>query len=814
MPFNKKGLAVAGMLLCVLLSGAYHTLSAATLFGRVTDTTGQPLPFAVVRIPDLRQAAFADTNGFYELRNLPEGIFLVSVHMTGYQAQSRQVNLQQRTEANFQMALAVLEQQEIVVTGLSLSTLRNRNPAPLQSISMQQLQEQAGTNIVDALTTLPGVQQISTGPAISKPVIRGLSHNRVLTLTDGVRQEGQQWGDEHGIEVDDYNLGRVEVVKGPASLAYGSDALAGVINIISEPPVPTGTVLGEAVANYQTNSGQAALHLQLAGHQKALYWQVFGTGKQAHDYQNAADGFVHNTRFSGGNYGFVAGLNREQFSSRLSFSSFNQWLGIATGTRDTATGSFLQPVLVNGDEAWQPVGPGEGRSYRKSLPYQKINHLKLAWENTLFLKNSRRLSLTLAAQQNHRREYEELHEPDVPALDLQLRSFTWQLSYQMPFSKGWHLALGASGMQQGNLNQGEEFLIPDYHLLDGGVYAVLRKEWSDWLLSGGFRMDARRLSADALWLDEEGHRTAPGQPGGEVLFNHFRSSWLAPSGSIGLSYQAGRHTTLKLNVATGYRAPNIAELSANGVHEGAIRYEYGHPGLKAERSVQADLGLHFQSEHLLLDAAVFYNHISNFIFLRKLRNGAGLDSIPETHNGNSYPAFVYDATNARLMGGELYADFHPHPLDWLHLEAAFSYVNGQHLQGRDSMQYLPYMPPTRLTLALRASKKTLGPWLQNLYFRLAADRYFAKENVFSAYGTEDASPGYTLFGASLGADVHNRKGHKLFSLGIAAENLTDKIYQYHLSRLRFADENTVTGRRGIFGMGRNISVFLKVPFQF
>lgn len=814
MSFYKKGLAVCCVILCSLLPGAFSPLYAATLSGQVTDTGGNPLTFAVVQIPDLRQAAFTDTNGFYELKNLPEGSFLISVHLTGFQTQSRKIFLREKTTLNIQMPLAVLEQQEIVVTGLSLSTLRRRNPAPLQSIGLKQLQEQGSSNIIDALTALPGVQQISTGPAISKPVIRGLSHNRVLTLSDGIRQEGQQWGDEHGIEIDDYNLGRIEVIKGPASLAYGSDALAGVINIVSAPPVPEGSVQGTLAANYQTNPGLAALHLQLAGHKKSFFWQAFVTGKKAHDYHNAADGFVHNSRFANVNYGFTAGISRSRINSRLTFSSFNQSLGIATGLRDSATGAFLQPVVKDGEETLTPVGITEGRSYRKSFPYQHINHLKLSWENTLFLKKDRRLSLTLAAQQNHRREFEEILQPESPALDLQLRSYTWQLGYQMPLAKGWQLSLGSNGMQQQNKNKGEEFLIPDYQLLDGGVYAVFHKEWTDWYFSGGARLDGRSLVSDALWLDEEERRTTAGAAGSEVLFPVVTASWLAPSGSAGLSYQAGSGTTFKLNVASGFRAPNIAELSANGVHEGAIRYEYGNADLKAERSLQADLGFRYSSEHLLLDASVFYNHISDFVFLRKLSNAAGQDSIPHSNNEAGYPAFRYDATRARLMGGEMYADLHPHPLDWLHLEGILSYVTGQNQEGTDSTRYLPYMPPTRLTLALRATKKTLGPWLSDLYLRLAADNYFAKENIFSAYGTEQASPGYTLLQASAGADIRNRKGHTLLHIGISAENLTDKVYQYHLSRLRYADKNPVTGRNGISGMGRNISVFVKVPFQF
>ena len=112
----------------------------------------------------------------------------------------------------------------------------------------------ASTKIIDALCKIADLSQINTGAAISKPVIRGLGYNRVVVINDGVRQEGQQWGDEHGIEIDEYSVAKAEVLKGPASIMYGSDALAGVVNFITNVPVPEGTIKGNVLANYQTNN--------------------------------------------------------------------------------------------------------------------------------------------------------------------------------------------------------------------------------------------------------------------------------------------------------------------------------------------------------------------------------------------------------------------------------------------------------------------------------------------------------------------------------------------------------------------------------
>ncbi|MGN6567591.1 MAG: TonB-dependent receptor, partial [Flavipsychrobacter sp.] len=253
--------------------------SANELKGRVLDNNGAPLYGAVVELPDLKSGAVTDTGGYYHIANLPKGSYLVQVHLISYTTQTKTVNISGVTTANFTLGENVIEKNEVVVTGISRAGEEKRSITPIQSIGIKEIHENASSNIIDAITRVPGVNQVTTGPAVSKPVIRGLSYNRIVTLNDGVRQEGQQWGDEHGIEIDDYNVSRVEVLKGPASLMYGSDAIAGVINIISNDVVPSGKIMGNITTNYQTNNGLAALYARLGGNNNGFYWSVYGTGK-------------------------------------------------------------------------------------------------------------------------------------------------------------------------------------------------------------------------------------------------------------------------------------------------------------------------------------------------------------------------------------------------------------------------------------------------------------------------------------------------------------------------------------------------------
>ncbi|GAA0524691.1 TonB-dependent receptor [Chitinophaga japonensis] len=803
-------------LLCLLITGSsfagpLEEVYDNTLSGKVVDKAShQPLPGATVYLPDLHVGASADAQGNYTIKNLPKGRFLVEVRYIGYAAFTANVNINGATTHDFELSETLIEKNEVVVTGVNLATSLKKSPAPVSIIRRDYLDQHISTNIIDAIARIPGVNQLTTGPAISKPFIRGLGYNRVVVIGDGIRQEGQQWGDEHGIEIDDYNVGKIEVLKGPASLVYGSDALAGVVNIVPPPVLPEGHIKGNVAANYLTNNGQVSYHADLGGNLHGFSWNVFGTQKWAHDYKNKYDDYVFNSRFNNTNYGASIGLNKQWGYSRLSFTSFNQNLGLVEGERDSE-GRFLKVINVNGEE--QEAVADNFKSYSMNLPKQKINHQKIVWDNNLYLHNGGRLGLTLGYQYNQRREYEDVLAPDDPALRLRLKTFNYNLKYFFPEMAGWQTTVGVNGMQQQNRISGEEFLIPEYNLFDFGVFAITRKTFNKLTLSGGLRFDTRSLDAKALYLDEEGAPIAEPKDGGSTKFTAFDRNFSNVSGSVGLSYEASDKVVLKLNAARGFRAPNIAELAANGVHEGTIKYEYGNQDLKPEVSTQVDGGVEFNTQHVSLGANVFYNHITDFIFSHKLLNAAGTDSIPAEDNEEGYSAFKYEQNTANLYGGELMLDIHPHPIDWLHFENTFSYVRGTASNATDSTKYLPNIPAGRWLSELRGNFKKVGGTLRNAYVGLQMDMNLDQNNVFSAYETETPTEGYTLLNANLGADFVNRNKKVLFSLHFAVNNIGDVAYQNHLSRLKYAPENEATGRMGVFNMGRTFSVKLAVPID-
>ena len=793
-------------------AAARSRVAAPPFGGQLTDAkTGDGLPGVNVVFPDLKQGTATDANGNFSFSNLPRGRFTVQITSVGYNTVSRVVDTGSGQPLNVALSPAATEIGQVVVTGVSQATELRRSPVPTSIVDRTRLNQTSATNAVDAIAHTPGVSQITTGAAISKPVVRGLGYNRVVTLNNGARQEGQQWGDEHGIELDQYGVDHVEIIKGPGSLLYGSDAMAGVINFLAPDPLAEGRVTLQATANYQTNNNLQGYSLENAGNLGGLNWRVRGTRKVAADYQNRYDGRVFNSGYNEWDAGGYVGLNKSWGYSHLTFSSFNQNLGLSEGTRDSASGRFVRDVALPGGQVGsQVVADDELRGYTLYLPHQRINHLRFGTDNSFVIgERGGRLVVQANYQQNLRREFGNVLAPDDPDLYFQLRTVDAAVRYYLPEMAGWGVTVGATGERQQNRNLGHEFLIPAYNLTEGGVFGVVKKTFGRLDLSGGLRYDERRIDAQTLLLNADEQPVAAGTPGAETKFPGFRSTFGNYSGSIGGAYNLSDRLTLKADLARGFRAPNIAELGANGVHEGTIRYEVGSPALKAETSLQVDAGLSYVADHVRFSLDAFENSIDGYIFSRRVLNRAGQDSLVSTNP--DIGLFQYVQGRARLLGGEATLDFHPHPLDWLHFENSFSMVRARQLDVPADQQYLPFIPPDRFQSELRGNFRRQGKRLTNLYARVQLEQNFAQNRFFGAFDTETATPAYTLFNAGLGGDVADAQGKTLFSLYLTCNNLFDVAYQSHLSRLKYADYNYATGRRGIFNQGRTVSVKLVVP---
>jgi iron complex outermembrane receptor protein len=775
--------------------------SKLSLSGKITDArSGEPLAGASVYFHDLKTGSTSDAQGLYRIQNISTGQYVVEVSFVGHASVVEEIGLSGNTQKDFALTPSIIEGEAVIVTGVSSATSTKRIPIPVNIVRRENLFNNTSTNLIDNLSRIPGVAQVSTGPALSKPFIRGLGYNRVIVVNDGIRQEGQQWGDEHGIEIDEQNVNRAEVLKGPASLMYGSDALAGVVNIISILPSPEGSIKGNFLAAYQTNNRQRNLHLDIGGNSKGFVWGFYGSYKAAADYKNKFDGYVFNSKFNEKDYGAYIGLNKSWGYSHLYISKFDQHPGLVEGDRDDATGKFLKLVNDNGVESEEIATDKDFKSTDPFIPRQRIQHSKIVTDNSFNIRKDR-LTLTLGYQHNQRQEFGNILDPAEKSLFFDLNTVNYNIQYHFAQQKNWKTSIGVNGMQQTNKNKGIEVLIPEYSLFDIGGFIYTQKKIDKLTLSGGLRFDNRSLNSKEF------------KEGPDVIFQALTKKFSNVSGSAGLAYEASKIVTLKFDIARGFRAPNITELSANGVHEGSFQYIYGSSALKSETSLQTDAGIIIASEHVSFEMNLFYNAMQHFIFLHKLEAAGGGDSIVSI-NGDNFVAFTYSQQNAHLYGTEFNLDIHPHPLDWLHIENTFSYVKGMLSEEQDGSKNIPFIPAARLINEVKvdfAKKSKKG--FRNGFFKIELDNTFAQNNPFTGFNTETATKGYSLFNAGVGGDVMS-KGKTACSLFFAANNIGDVAYQNHLSRLKYAPENLVTGRMGVFNMGRNFSIKLNVPLSF
>ena len=667
---------------------------------------------------------------------------------------------------------------EVVVNGVTGQSLLRESPLPFLVVSSKELARQSSTNVVDAIARMPGMAQLTTGSGISKPVIRGLGYNRVAVVNDGIRQEGQQWGDEHGIEVDAASVNSVEILKGPASLMYGSDAMAGVIVFRSQPVLPKGTMKADVQSEYQTNNGLFGYSLNFGGNQQGMVWNMRYSEKSAHAYENKYDGRVPGSQFHERAASALAGVNKQWGFSHLILGYYHLTPSIIEGERDEESG-----VLEAADD-WKPKG------YGKTAPFQQIHHYKAVADNSFYIGDGGRLNAVVGYQQNRRQEFEESDEAE---LDFMLHTVNYDVRYLSPdFAHGWKISTGVNGMWQQSLNKGEEALIPAYKLFDFGIFATATKTWERWNLSGGLRFDRRHLHADER----------------EEQFSDFKRNLNGASGSLGATYCVSDNLHLRLNASRGFRAPNLSELGSNGVHEGSLRYEVGNTQLKPEGSWQLDMGIDYSSHIVSAQLSLFANHIDNFIFLQRMAaaDEAALHESNEESLG--YDAFRYTSGTARLWGGE--ASVVVHPFKRLHIENTLSYVATRLLHQEADSRYLPYTPQPRWTTNVRCDLLRQCRHVSNSYASVGLECHLKQDCVHTANDTETATPSYTLLNASAGTDVL-RHGKTLFTVCLTANNLLNRAYQNHLSRLKYADVNNVTGRRGVFNMGRNIGVKVIVP---
>ena len=728
----------------LFFGGTVLSYSQNTLKGIVTDINNEPIPGVEIYIPKLHKGTVTDIDGNYILKNLPNGTVTTVFSFVGFTSQSKSIELTEKiTVLNSTLKESVFTMDEVIVS-TPFNKLQSENVMKVEHKSIAQLQRQGAATLMEGLTSIAGVSQVSTGVSIGKPVIRGLTGNRVLVYAQGVRLENQQFGDEHGLGLNDAGVESVEVIKGPASLLYGSDALGGVLYFNPEKFANSHTVTSGFGQKYFSNTqGSNSSYYFKASDEKFKF-----LGRMTYvshiDYKIPNGNRVTNTRFK--EYDVKTGFqySNEHFLSTLRYNYNLLNLGINEG------------------------GISEQNTHRNpDFPRQKVHNHIVSLHNHIFFEGSS-LDADIGYLFNDRSEFEN---SNVASLRMLLNTINYTIKYNLPKLGEVEAILGVQGMHQTNKNKAEEILIPNATINDIGGFTTFNYPWKKNTIQAGLRFDSRTITTEKHGIE-----------GTQNFIDAIDETFSSFNASAGYKRNLTEKTVLRINLATGFRAPNLAELTSNGVHEGTNRFEIGNANLENEQNYQADLALEYKNEHIEFFANGFYNAINNYIFLSP--NGEIIDNTD---------VFNYKQDNARLYGGEFGFHFHPHPLDWLHLESSFETVTGK----QQDNEYLPLIPANKLSTTLRAEFEQ-GNWLQKGYVSIKLKNVFDQNKVSSF---ETTTKGYNLLNMGFGGNIQLKNTHFNFTANL--NNIFDTAYISHLSRLK-RDGIQNTGRTLVLGINFKI----------
>lgn len=596
---------------------------------------------------------------------------------------------------------------EVVVTGVSRAMLSRENPVTISSVSPKTIDRTVEANIIDALVkNVPGLNAVKTGPNISKPFIRGLGYNRVLTLYDGIRQEGQQWGDEHGIEVDAYNINKAEVIKGPSSLMFGSDAVAGVVSMFPYlPKEKDGNTHGRVLCEYQSNNGLIGNGFRLGSNSNKWLWIVRGSYRIAKNYTNAIDAKVYNTGFKEANAAATVGYTSSKGNSILNATLYDNLQGIPDGSRDSLSRKFTKQIYEGAldDITNRPiVSDAELNSYALSPLHQHIQHYRL-YTNNHYQVGSGEIDATLGFQQNIRREYNHPTAPEQAGLFVRLNTVNYGIRYLAPTFSNLEITIGVNGMYQNNKSKdATAFPIPDYHLLDIGTYVYAKWKRDKLTVSGGLRYDTRSLSSNNFYIATntvsrfDKQVFLPDTVGASLQFPSLKKQFNGISFSIGFTYQLSPQISLKTNLARGYRSPNITEIASNGLDPGAHIIYLGNRNFVPEFSFQQDLGISADFSNISTSISLFNNNITHYIYLTQLVDAQG-NAIVDAQGNKT---FQYQQSEARLYGAEASLDIHPQEWKGFHFSNNMAITYGiskkrEYVNKGTEGEYLPLIPPAK-----------------------------------------------------------------------------------------------------------------------
>lgn len=745
-------MALKYILLFLLSAGFCIAANAqSALSGVVSDMgSGKPLSHVTVYIPELQTGTLSNEDGTFTLSSLAPGTFTISFSYVGYKTVIMTVVIDAATPPlQIEMENTGIEGESVVVYGTRNSD-PDRTAVNISTMSLAEARERGSYSISDALSKLPGMSQLSTGRGISKPVIRGLYGNRIQTQLLGMRFDNQQWQDEHGLGLTDEGIDRIEIIKGPASIMYGSEAMGGVLNILEEKPSEKDRREQDLSARFFSNTvgGAADYGFRKWRDNKIMRLRL---GAESHgDYIDGNGNRVYNSRFDGisgkGTYGF---RKTQWYSTNNLMVSFNRF-------------GFLMDSELNRIDT---TAPRWSRNF--SGPHHQVFFTMVTSQNTIY-KGQTQWKVNLGIHSNLRQEQEGGNRI---SLEMLLNTFSGDAQWIRDISSTSEFTAGIQPMLQLNNNFGSRVIVPNATLAENGIFGYWRKSWNHLVFESGLRFDLKSITAfetsDFTFAEDDA-------AGKNLLF-------LSPNGSAGIAYQYAGHFTAKLNVSSGYRAPNLAELYSNGLHEGTLRWEIGDAQMKSENNINAEASVIYETKVFSGSASAYHNQFFNYIYLN-----------PTGEKYYGFDIYRYVQKDAYLQGGELTLDVSPVriPLDF---SAGYSLIRAK----TSDDEYLPFIPSDKIGGSLKLNlmeDKHPG----ETFITLGADYYFSQDRVGQF---ETPTGDYVLVNLGGGAVIHLT--NQIIEVSLICNNLLDAAYYDALSRYK---------DYGILNPGRDVNLNIRIPF--
>ncbi|MDX1350215.1 MAG: TonB-dependent receptor [Putridiphycobacter sp.] len=709
------------------------------------DSTAVPFPEAYIE--EYKHSFYGDLNGLIQLPFSETKLNPIQISAEGYQ--SRMVQL----DGNLNTYAVILTEAHRLLDKVIVSTEVGVQRESIANISRQSISDLSvikSESLGEALANMSGVEVTGIGTGIAKPVIRGLSGASVVTYVNGLRIQNQQWGGDHGLPITSLGIGSAEVVKGPASLLYGPDAMGGVLYFRDEPFVKHNTQKTFLSTRFDANSLGSSTS---AGYQVSFdKWHVNAyAGYDNHaDYRLPNNTIVSNSRFNQLAGKLVLGYHHKNWLLKVNYDYYKGRIGLPGHTHE------INPELTDFLTDRQNRG--------LNAPAQDIeNHFISAESRWFFGKNN--ITLVVGNTNNQLNEHEE--KVLTPDILINLNNSLYHIKWEYKINKHFNYVVGSQGMLQLNRNDqsATEILIPDANTTDLGGYFLFNANHKKWRFQAGGRYDSRSISVTP---------TAD-FPALERQYGGFSFS----GGAARLSQK----TTLRFNLSSGFRAPTTSELLSNGVHHGSNRFEIGNVDLLTENAFQIDFSAAWHLHDLELIVNPFYNRIQNYIYIQ-----------PSNQFLNDYRVFTYEQTDfAQLSGVDFGAHYHPHHYHWLHFETSFATILANDQQGND----LPLIPQTNIRSQVRIDF--------NMKSKISVDNLTIQYNHFfeqNRVGLYDiSSSAYGLLNANVETKI---KSQTPVFLSFGAKNILNTEYIPHLSSLKML---------GIQQPGRNLYIALKIQFE-